>query len=140
MTGWGLFVKLKTDSTVNTDETGDKMKIILRGKENVYEQLVNEYKRFIELGIIKKDEKMPSCRELARELGINPNTVVRAYDVLEQLGYIITIPKKGAYVTYEKVEKQKEQKINELKAYISSINKDISYNELLSIINELYGR
>ena len=129
-----------TDSTVNTDETGDKMKIILRGKENVYEQLVNEYKRFIELGIIKKDEKMPSCRELARELGINPNTVVRAYDVLEQLGYIITIPKKGAYVTYEKVEKQKEQKINELKAYISSINKDISYNELLSIINELYGR
>jgi len=115
------------------------MKITLKGKENVYEQLVNEYKRFIELGIIKKDEKMPSCRELAKELGINPNTVVRAYSVLEENGYIITLPKKGAYVIYEKdINKNKKQE--EIKAYISSVKEKISYSELLDIINELYGR
>ena len=131
---------INTDNTVNTDKAGDKMKIILRGKENVYEQLVKEYKRFIELGIIKKDEKMPSCRELAKELGINPNTVVRSYDILEQLGYITTLHKKGAYVIYEKKENQNEQKINEIKVQLASIKEVISYNELLNIINKLYGR
>ena len=115
------------------------MKITLKGKNNVYEQLVNEYKRFIELGIIKKDEKMPSCRELAKELGINPNTVVRAYSVLEENGYIITLPKKGAYVIYEK-DKNQSKKIEEIKSYISLIKEDISYNDILNLINEIYGR
>lgn len=114
------------------------MKISLKGKANVYEQIVNEYKKFIELGVIKKDEKMPSCRTLAMELGINPNTVVRAYSVLEEWGYIITLPKKGAYVIYEK-DKSKNKKIDEIKSYISSVKEDISYNDILNIINEIYG-
>ena len=65
------------------------------------EQIVNEYKRFISLGIIKFDEKLPSCRQLASDLGINPNTVQRAYNVLEQDGYINVLPKKGVYVCYQ---------------------------------------
>ena len=76
------------------------MKITLKGKDNVYEQIVNEYKRYIQLGVIRLDEKLPSCRSLAQELGINPNTVVRAYNVLENEGYIKVLPKKGVYVTY----------------------------------------
>jgi len=115
------------------------MKITLKGKENVYEQLVSEYKRFIELGIILKDEKMPSCRVLAKELGINPNTVVRAYSVLEQQGYIITLPKKGAYVIYDK-NNNNNAKVNEIKTYLSSIREDVSYNDIMNIVNEVYGR
>ena len=114
------------------------MKITLKGKDNVYEQIVNEYKKFIELGIIKKDEKMPSCRTLAMELGINPNTVVRAYSVLEEGGYIITLPKKGAYVIYEK-DKSRDKIVEEIKSYISSVKEYISYNDILNIINEIYG-
>ena len=63
------------------------MRIILKNKGNVYEQIVNEYKRFIQLEIIRNDEKLPSCRLLATELGINPNTVAKAYSVLEEEGY-----------------------------------------------------
>ncbi len=115
------------------------MKITLKGKNNVYEQIVSEYKKFIELGIIKKDEKMPSCRTLGQELGINPNTVVRAYSVLEEEGYIITLPKKGAYVIWESnnIKNEKKQEISD---YLNSIKNDISYDELLNIINNIYGR
>lgn len=115
------------------------MKISLKGKDNVYEQIVNEYKRFIELGIIKKDEKLPSCRILGKELGINPNTVSKAYTVLEEQGYILSLPKKGAYVIYSKDNKEND-KYNDIKNYVAKIKDHIDYNNLLEIINEIYGR
>lgn len=116
------------------------MKITLKGKDNVYEQIVSEYKRFIELGIIKKDEKMPSCRTLGKELGINPNTVVRAYSVLEKDGYIMTLPKKGAFVIYSKEENKNNIVNNQVKTYLSNIKDNISYEDVIKIINEIYGR
>lgn len=67
------------------------------GKLSVYEGLVEEIKRNIALGIIAEGEKLPSCRETALKLGINPNTVQRAYAELEEQGIIFTVPKKGAY-------------------------------------------
>lgn len=116
------------------------MKITLKGKDNVYEQIVSEYKRFIELGIIKKDEKMPSCRTLGKELGINPNTVVRAYSVLEKDGYIITLPKKGAFVIYSKEENKNNIVNNQVKTYLSNVKDNISYEDIIKIINDIYGR
>ncbi len=113
------------------------MKITLKTKNNVYEQIVSEYIRFIELGIIKKDDKLPSCRTLGKELGINPNTVQRAYTVLEEQGYIISLPKKGAYVIYSKDDDDK-QKFVEIRKYLQSIKDEISYEELLDIINEIW--
>ena len=81
------------------------MSIILNGKGMVFQQIVDYYKRYITLGIIKEDEKLPSCRNLASELGINPNTVERAYKILEQEGYIKNIAKKGKVfvIFYEKL-------------------------------------
>ena len=116
------------------------MKITLKGKDNVYEQIVSEYKRFIELGIIKKDEKMPSCRTLGKELGINPNTVVRAYSVLEKDGYIMTLPKKGAFVIYSKEENKNNIVNNQVKTYLSNVKDNISYEDVINIVNEIYGR
>ena len=68
------------------------------GKLNVYERLMEEFKRLIDLGALKYGEKLPSCRALATERGINPNTVERAYSELEAEWYIHILPKKGAYV------------------------------------------
>lgn len=114
------------------------MKITLKGKDNVYEQIVNEYKRYIQLGVIRLDEKLPSCRSLAQELGINPNTVVRAYNVLENEGYIKVLPKKGVYVTYES---NRNSSLTEVKKEIEELkNNNVSYEELIKIINEVYGR
>ena len=114
------------------------MRITLKNKGNVYEQIVNEYKRFIQLEIIRNDEKLPSCRLLATELGVNPNTVAKAYSVLEEEGYIKVLPKKGVYVCYKATSNK--DVLLEVKEYISSIKDKVSYEEVERIIKETYRR
>lgn len=115
------------------------MNIKLNGKENIYEQIVKEYKRFIELGVIRNGEKMPSCRTLAMDLGINPNTVVRAYAVLESEGYIQVLPKKGVYVTYNNT--QRNTNYSKAKEVIEEIKASgISYDALIEIVKDAYRR
>ena len=65
----------------------------------VYEQIINAIERDISLGVIKKEEKLPSVRELASSLGVNPNTVQKAYTELQARGVIITVASSGAYVS-----------------------------------------
>ena len=50
--------------------------INLQGKESIYEQIRSQIEKFINAGILKPDDKLPSVRSLALELGINPNTVM----------------------------------------------------------------
>ena len=114
------------------------MAIFLNGKGNVYQQIVDYYKRYISLKIIKPMEKLPSCRTLASELGINPNTVERAYSILEKEGYIITIPKKGVYVSYEGNNDVDEKHVLEQLYDIKKSN--ISKERLLQLIEEVYKK
>lgn len=112
------------------------MNIILTNNGNVYEQIVNHFKKYIELGIYKNNEKLPSCRDLAGDLGVNPNTVSKAYNKLEEEHYIVAIPKKGIYVKYEK--KNSSSKIREM---IEEIKKTgIEYNEFTKILREVYDK
>ena len=69
------------------------------GKQEVYLEIAARYKEYIKLGIIRNGEKLPSVRAAAGELGVNPNTVARAYSQLEAEGYICALPKKGVFVT-----------------------------------------
>ena len=69
-----------------------------RDSRPVYEQIVDGFKKLIMTGLIKKDEKMPSVRELASQYAINPNTIQRAYRDLENDGYIYSVPGKGSFV------------------------------------------
>ncbi len=66
-------------------------------KQSIYLQIAESVKRDIRMGFIKDGDRLPSCRELAIKMGINPNTVQRAYSELEKDGYIETVPKKGVY-------------------------------------------
>ena len=68
-----------------------------RDSRPVYEQIVDGFKKLIMTGLIKKDEKMPSVRELASQYAINPNTIQRAYRDLEHDGYIYSVPGKGSF-------------------------------------------
>ena len=95
----------------------------------IYEQIVNQVERYIALGIYKPMEQLPSVRELASTLGINPNTVKKAYSELELKGVIVTISTKGTFVS-EKTESIVEEKIND---GISKINELINELEKLGI-------
>lgn len=64
----------------------------------IYAQIVENFRTQISTGILRKGEKLPSVRELAAELAINPNTIQRAYRELEARGLIVTVPGKGCFV------------------------------------------
>lgn len=65
----------------------------------IYEQIVSQVERFIVSGILKSNEQLPSVRQIAFDLGINPNTIQRAYAELERKGIIISAIGKGSFVT-----------------------------------------
>ena len=68
-----------------------------RDPRPVYEQIMDELRKLIISGTLSEDEKLPSVRDLARRLAINPNTIQRAYRELEQSGYIYSVPGKGNF-------------------------------------------
>ena len=68
-----------------------------RDSRPIYEQIREGLRRLVITGAIATDEKLPSVRELASELAINPNTIQRAYRELETEGYIYTVSGKGSF-------------------------------------------
>lgn len=69
-----------------------------RDARPIYEQVKDGFKKMITQHLIAEDEKLPSVREIAGTLAINPNTIQRAYRELEQEGYVYTIVGKGSFV------------------------------------------
>jgi GntR family transcriptional regulator len=65
----------------------------------IYEQIKNGIKGKISLGVLKASDSLPSIRDLAAELVVNPNTVARAYRELESEGFITTRKGKASFVT-----------------------------------------
>ena len=64
----------------------------------LYAQITDEIRQQISGGVLVQGDKLPSVRELAVELSINPNTIQRAYRQLEMEGWIATVPGKGCFV------------------------------------------
>ena len=68
-----------------------------RDSRPIYEQIKEQLRKLIVTNAIQPDEKIPSIREVATSLAINPNTIQRAYRELESEGYIYTIAGKGSF-------------------------------------------
>ena len=68
-----------------------------RDSRPIYEQIKEGIRHLIIEGAIPHDEKLPSVRELASSLSINPNTIQRAYRELEQEGIIYSVPGRGSF-------------------------------------------
>lgn len=74
----------------------------ITGRTTIYEQICKCVCADISLGTLKKDDKLPGARSLAKELGLNPNTVAKAYARLEHDGIIYSVPGKGCFVAEQK--------------------------------------
>lgn len=70
-----------------------------RDARPIYTQIIDGYREQIATGVLQPGEKLPSVRELASNLAINPNTIQRAYRALEADGWIVTVPGKGCFVS-----------------------------------------
>jgi len=69
-----------------------------RDAKPIYEQIKEGLRKLVVSGALSAGEKLPSVRELASQLAINPNTIQRAYRELENEGYIYTLVGKGTFV------------------------------------------
>lgn len=101
----------------------------------MYIQIVERIKRMCEIGLYDDDGKLPSCRELAMSMGVNPNTVQRAYNQLEEEGYVTALPKKGYFATAANSRRESVaiEKIKELKA------SGFTRAELCNLVKTVYG-
>ena len=69
-----------------------------RDARPIYAQIIDTYRSQITAGVLQNGDKLPSVRDLASQLAINPNTIQRAYRELEMAGWIATVPGKGCFV------------------------------------------
>ena len=68
-----------------------------QNRKPIYEQVVERFQRLILTGAMEPDTQMPSVRALATELAINPNTIQKAYTILEQKGFIYPVKGRGNF-------------------------------------------
>jgi Predicted transcriptional regulators len=111
----------------------------LTSKVPIFEQVKNQLKKYIEIGIYAPNDKLPSLRELASSLNVNPNTIERAFSELEKDGYIYSLNKKGFYVSESIQTQSKKEILTSIQNEILLAKKaNISYKEINSIINSIY--
>lgn len=68
-----------------------------RDARPIYEQVRDGLRRLMVSGIIQEGEQLPTVRAMATSLAINPNTIQRAYELLEAEGYVSSVPGKGSF-------------------------------------------
>jgi len=68
-----------------------------RDARPIYEQVKDGLRRLMVTGVIREGEKLPSVRDMASTLAVNPNTIQRAYESLEAEGYLYSMPGKGSF-------------------------------------------
>lgn len=82
-----------------------------QNRKPIYEQVVERFQRLILTGAMEPDTQMPSVRALATELAINPNTIQKAYTILEQKGFIYPVKGRGNFVSGNQDLKEQEQTV-----------------------------
>lgn len=97
----------------------------------LYEQIVEKFQMLIIKGVLEPNSQLPSVRKLAMELSINPNTIQRAYAVLEQQGFIYPIKGRGNFVSPDlKVMEEKK------KLYYGELSKLVHQGKTLGITKQ----
>ena len=92
----------------------------------IYEQVKDGLRQLMLSGVLTENAKLPSVRELAVKLTINPNTIQRAYRELEAEGYIVSVPGKGSFVA-DVAQAKDSAHIKELYDSLVSTVKELMY-------------
>ncbi len=111
-------------------------------RKPIYEQLIEQCEEFIQKGILKEGDLIPSVRWLSMELSVNPNTIQKAFSDLSARGVIRSVPGKGCVVCANAVklisEKNKE-KMDEFTALLGLLAQaGVPKEEILSAVEKAY--
>lgn len=115
--------------------------IDLKSRKAIYEQVVDNFKEMIISGVLKPDEKVPSVRDMAKELTINPNTIQKAYRELENRGYFYSVSGLGSFVAVPSDIQNNRGRIDELKGVLKTTLNELVFlecprEEIMSAIRE----
>lgn len=107
----------------------------------LYEQVTEKFRTLIYQGVLPADSRIPSVRQLAMELSINPNTIQRAYMMLEQEGLIYPVKGKGNFVA-DTQKIQEESKENFRQEFLELVRKGnhtgFEEEELIALVQRVY--
>lgn len=120
------------------------MEIKFNNRDPVYVQVVRHFKQQIATNMLEPGQEMPSRREMARELKINPNTVQRAYKEMEEQGLIYTEGNLPSKVTKDEkmLQSVREELILEaVDKFITAIHSiQVPFDEIVSILRSKYNQ
>jgi len=108
----------------------------------IYEQLYKDITRKAALGVIEQGESLPSVRTLAQELGVNPNTVQKAYQMLERDGIICSVAGKGSFLSRDvsAISQMQEIAIEKLNQAIqSAVDCGLQKDKIIAQVNHIYN-
>ena len=114
----------------------------MRSSTPIYEQIVEGFKVLIMKGVLSPDDRVPSVRELAKMITINPNTIQKAYKELENQGYVYTVSGRGKFVNTVDGAID-EKKVEELMGEIHRMTRElkfmgISQEKIENVIDDIY--
>lgn len=95
----------------------------LQSEIPIYKQIVKQTKEMLIRKVLQDGEKMPSIRELASILSINPTTVAKAYEELEREGILVKIQGRGSFISYD--EQDKALRVEENLTQLASVFKEL---------------
>ena len=114
--------------------------IDIQSRTPVWEQLVEQVEKYVLLGILKPEDKLPSVRELAVSIGVNPNTITKAYSDLNRLGIIVSAGGRGCYINrnvYDVLHKRAEENLPEFETLVKKLLlSGIPAEQLIDIIRK----
>ena len=116
-----------------------------RSSKPIYEQIIEKIQENIIRGILKPGDKLPSVRELASIITINPNTISKACNELERMKAIEVIRGKGTFVVENFKPTMDEEKLREIKEHMKKVIIEAHYigiykDKLMEILNEIYSQ
>lgn len=107
----------------------------------IYQQIVDEVRRALVVGTLRPDEPLPSVRELAAELRLNPNTVAQAYRELERDGVVYVQRGRGTFVSPDYAVDEKERRALALdvarRALVDAHRNGLGVEDLVHALNEV---
>lgn len=108
----------------------------------IYEQIVDRFEMLITTGVLKPGDQMPSVRSLSVKLAINPNTIQKAFNQLENEGYIYPVKGRGSFVADNPaaIISGHEKFLAGIKSAVSKgASAGVTRDEIVKILDEIYG-
>ncbi len=110
--------------------------IDFKDRRPIYQQLMDRIEDLAAKGLLNPDTQLPSVRQLAIELSINPNTIQRAYAELEKRGVLYSVPGKGSFLSDNRQQLLAEKENQLLQAlrdiFSQALELGISLDDLLT--------